>query len=375
MNALPTSSDREPLDDLCRYLRGKVRELGLSYRVISSRAVDPRTGRRLPFQWIHKLARGQMSKAPHAWQLRALATGLGAQDDVIQALAARQWLGYGGVKAFIAAGDLALYLQWRDLPEEDKAVLRVLVEDFARRQRDQQPGPTPDGISYPLHLRVRDGDSEDARRVSVLALTRRADVLGWWHGYRDVVPGWFEIYLSLEPAASLIRSYETQFIPGLLQTEAYAEAVIQLGHGDAPTAQIRRHVELRMRRQQILRRPGSPRLWAIIEEAALRRAPISAAAMRAQIKHLIDVSERPNVALQVMPASAGGQAAGGPIAILRFPEPELPDVVYLEQLTGALYPGEPADIQHYSLAMNRVVVEAAEPAAATAILHRILNEI
>ncbi len=129
-----------------------------------------------------------------------------------------------------------------------------------------------------------------------------------------------------------------------------------------------------MRRQQILRRPGSPRLWAIIEEAALRRAPISAAAMRAQIKHLIDVSERPNVALQVMPASAGGQAAGGPIAILRFPEPELPDVVYLEQLTGALYPGEPADIQHYSLAMNRVVVEAAEPAAAAAILHRILNE-
>lgn len=217
--------------------------------------------------------------------------------------------------------------------------------------------------------------SEDARHANVLALAAWAKDLCWWHDYRDVVPGWFETYLSLEPAARLIRGYETHFVPGLLQTEEYAHAVIRHGHVGAPAAELRRRVDLRMRRQQILRRPDPARLWAIIDEAAFRRWPGSAATMRRQIRCLIDISERPNVTIQVMPVSVDGYAvAGGSITLLRSPGREFPDVVYLEQLTSALYLGKPDDIHHYSKVLNRLGIEAEEPAATAGIFHRILTE-
>ncbi|GAA0366372.1 helix-turn-helix domain-containing protein [Actinoallomurus spadix] len=215
-----------------------------------------------------------------------------------------------------------------------------------------------------------------AERATLLELAELATAPPWWREYADVVPRWFEDYLGLEQAASVIRTYEVQFVPGLLQTPDYARAVIRLAHRDQPEAVIDRRVGLRMKRQRLLlQRPNPPKLWAVIDEAALRRPIGGAATMRAQLRHLLEIAELPNVTVEVMPFSAGGHAAaGGPITLLRFPEDDIPDVVYLEQLTNAVYATKTADVDYYWHVLNRVVIEAEPPSASLKILQRILRE-
>jgi hypothetical protein len=198
-------------------------------------------------------------------------------------------------------------------------------------------------------------------------------VPGWWHHYSDILPHWFEMYLGLEQAASVIRTYEPQLVPGLLQTESGARAVIQL-NPDLPVTDIDRRVALRMKRQRVLTQPEAPNLWAVIDEAALWRLD-GRAAMRDQMQHLIDMAELPNVTLQVMPFYSGAHAAvGGPFTILRFSEPDLPDLVYLEQLTSALYLDKNEDVQHYLMVMDRLCVQAKSPAETIRFLSSTLKE-
>jgi transcriptional regulator with XRE-family HTH domain len=217
---------------------------------------------------------------------------------------------------------------------------------------------------------VRDG----TERTTMLALAEQANAPGWWHAFSDVVPAWFEPYLGLEQAASVIRTYEVQFVAGLLQTEDYARAVIQLGDPEAAEAEVERKVGLRMQRQQILYRPNPPKLWAFIDEAALCRPIGSAAIMCAQLRHIIEITQLPHVTVQVVPFSVGGHpAVGGPITILRFPHGQLPDVVYVEERNTAIYPDKPADTVHYWDIMNRLAVEIEKPAATTALFREILQ--
>ncbi|MEV7969524.1 helix-turn-helix transcriptional regulator [Sphaerisporangium sp. NPDC088356] len=219
------------------------------------------------------------------------------------------------------------------------------------------------------------GVTDEAERQAMLSLAEQANTPGWWQVYSDVVPSWFEAYIGLEQAASVIRSWEVQFVPGLLQTEDYARAVIRLDH-TATRSDIDRRVDLRMRRQRILTSPGAVKLWSVIDEGALRRLVGGAPTMRAQIEHLIEMSELPNVTVQVMPFSSGGHAAGGgPVTILRLAAHELPDVVYLEQLVSAVYPDKPAEILHYWDVMNSLSVQAEPPARTAATLRRILGEL
>jgi transcriptional regulator with XRE-family HTH domain len=220
------------------------------------------------------------------------------------------------------------------------------------------------------------GVIDHAERTMLLGLARQTNLPAWWHAYSDVVPGWFDAYLGVEQAADVIRGYEVQFIPGLLQTPDYARAVITLGYGNAPREQIERRLQLRMRRQQILHRTRPPRLWVVIDEAALRRPTGGPATMFAQLEHLIDVCDMAHVTVQVLLFSIGGHAgAGGPITMLRLPEPELPEVIYLEQLTTAVYPSRADDIEYYRHILNRLAVQAEPPAATPAILRRILREL
>jgi transcriptional regulator with XRE-family HTH domain len=206
------------------------------------------------------------------------------------------------------------------------------------------------------------GITDEREQNAFLALARRANVPGWWHQYSNILPGWFEMYLGLEQASSVIRSYQPQFVPDLLQTREVARTVIRLGHPDASTDDIERLLALRMTRQQILIQPGAPILWTVIDEAALRRLHESSA-MRAQVEHLIKMAELPNVRIQVMPIYFGAHVAvGGPFAILRFSEPDLPDIVYLEQLTCALYLDKSQDVEHYLMVMDRLCVQAKSPA-------------
>jgi hypothetical protein len=219
------------------------------------------------------------------------------------------------------------------------------------------------------------GITDDRDRGAFLALARRANVPGWWHHYGDILPSWFEMYLGLEQASSGIRTYEPQLVPGLLQTQAGARAVIQLGNPDVSADDIERRVALRMKRQKVLTQPGGPSLWAVLDEAALWRLD-GHVAMQEQIKQLIDMAELPNVTLQVMPFYSGAHAAvGGPFTILRFSEPDLPDLVYLEQLTSALYLDKSEDVQHYLMVMNRLCVQGKSPAETIRFLSSTLKEI
>ncbi|MGW4421012.1 helix-turn-helix domain-containing protein [Streptosporangium sp. NPDC004631] len=203
------------------------------------------------------------------------------------------------------------------------------------------------------------GVTDPDDRAPLLTLARQANAPGWWHKYGDLLPGWFEVYVGLEQAASIVRTYEVQFVPGLMQSPEYARAVIMLVHGTASAEEIDRRVALRMARQRRLTRPEAQTLWAVVDEAVLRRSIGGEKVLAAQIDHLLKVTELPNIRLQIMPFHRGGHAAvGGPFSILRFPERELPDVVYLEQLTSALYVDKREETDHYMQVMNCLCVQA-----------------
>ncbi|GII67428.1 transcriptional regulator [Sphaerisporangium krabiense] len=220
------------------------------------------------------------------------------------------------------------------------------------------------------------GVTEESEREALLSLVTQANRPGWWHNYDDVLPNWFEAYVGLEEAATRIRCYEVQFIPGLLQTEGYARAVVMLGHPEGTEEEIQRRVDLRMARQRLLERNSPPHLWAVIDEAALRRPLGGPDVMRGQIKHLIEAVSSPTVTVQVMPFSAGGHAAaGGPFSILRFAERDLPDVVYLEQLTSAIYLDKREDLDRYQAVMERLCLDAVPVSETKKILQGILDDI
>jgi len=223
-------------------------------------------------------------------------------------------------------------------------------------------------------LLTRYGVVDPDERAEFLTLVGRANAPGWWHRYSDLLPSWFETYLGMEQAASMIRTYELQFVPGLLQTRRYARAVTQLVHSDP--AEVERRVELRMRRQAILSAPDGPTLWAVVDEAALRRSLAGAELQREQLDRLIELNRLSNVALQIAPLRYGGHAAaGGPFTILRFREPDLPDIVYLEQLTSALYLDKRVDVDHYAMVMDRLCAQVEPPDRTEATLMTIREEL
>jgi hypothetical protein len=276
-------------------------------------------------------------------------------------------------------------------------VLRMMLGAQLRRFREAA-SVTPDRAGYEIrssrskisrmeHRRVgfkeRDvadlltlyGITNEDVRTGLLSLARQANAQGWWAQYGDILPDWFEAYLGLEGAASLIRTYELQFVHGLFQTEAYARAVTMLGHSASPAEEIERRVSLRMTRQDLLTSPDPPRLWSVVDEAALRRPLGGPKVMRAQLSHLLEVADLPHVTLQVMPFRRGGHAAaGGSFTVLRFGEPDLPDVVYIEQLTSALYLERRAHVDHYMEVMNHLSAEALTPASTRHYLEELIRE-
>jgi transcriptional regulator with XRE-family HTH domain len=282
-------------------------------------------------------------------------------------------------------------------PAGGPTVLRRLLGAQLRRLRERQ-GITREEAGYAIRasgskmsrlelgrvgFKERDvtdlltlyGVTDDTDRDTLLALAQDANSPGWWHRYGDVLPGWFETYVGLEEAAALVRTYEVQFIPGLLQTEEYARAVISLGNSASPPDEIEQRVSLRITRQKLLTRGDAPRLWAVVDEAALRRPIGGRDVMRGQIERLIEATKLPGVILQVLPFRVGGHTAeAGAFTILRFPESDLPDVVYVEQLTSALYLDRRDDVDSYMEAMERLCVVSAPPDNTAEILSRILQE-
>ncbi len=219
------------------------------------------------------------------------------------------------------------------------------------------------------------GVTDAVEIASLITLAREASQPGWWQQYGDVLAAWFRAYVDLESAASLIRCYEGQLVPGLLQTEDYARSVIRGALEDRPE-EIERRVGLRMARQTLLGRPDAPRLWVVLDEAALRRPVGGRKVMRAQLQRLIQATEMPNVILQVIRMQAGAHPAMvGAFSILRFADPDLPDVVYVEHLTNALYLDKREDVERYLHVMEAISVRAEAPGRTAEILDEIVREV
>ncbi|MFF0269336.1 helix-turn-helix domain-containing protein [Kribbella sp. NPDC004536] len=221
-------------------------------------------------------------------------------------------------------------------------------------------------------FKVRDVDDlltlykleDEVERDRLLSLARDANNPGWWQRYDDLTPQWFHSYLGLEMAADLIRTFELQYVPGLLQTPEYARSVIQLGRQDVPLpkSEVDRLVSLRMSRQEVLTRQRPARLWAVLDESVLRRPIGSPQVLRHQLEYLIEAARRHNVTLQIIPFDKGGYTAtGGAFTLLRFNDGDLPDIVYIEHLTSAVYLDKREELDTYVVTMDAVSITAAQP--------------
>lgn len=194
-----------------------------------------------------------------------------------------------------------------------------------------------------------------------VTLTEEANEPGWWQRFHDILPDWFSMYVSLEGAASLIRSYEPHFVPGLMQTEDYARHVLQVGSlGRVTPEDIERHVALRMERQELLTREDAPRFWAVVDETVLRRPVGDRTVMRAQVDRLLDLSSLPNVTLQMAEFRSGHHPGTySPFVLFRFAMPELPDMIYTEYLTGAVYLDGRHEVATHLAALDHMAAQAA----------------
>ena len=284
-----------------------------------------------------------------------------------------------------------------DEPQADGFVLRMLLGSQLRQLREDA-GITPDRAGYEIRasrskisrmetgrvgFKTRDiedlltfyGVTDERARSRLLDLAGQSKRLDWWTSYSDVLPGWFENYLGLESVCSTIRTFEMQFVHGLFQTEDYARAVAGLGLDAASPAEIGRRVGLRVKRQDLLTKASPPKIWSVMDEAVLRRPVGGAAVMRAQLRHLVEAARAPGVTIQVVPFARGGHAgASGSFTILRFDELHLPDVVYIEQLTGAVYLEQRSDVEHYLAVMDQLSSEALPPAASARFIEQVAAE-
>lgn len=241
--------------------------------------------------------------------------------------------------------------------EEAAQVLRVAPATVRRMEMAEVALKVP----YVQVLLTTYGVPEE-ETAAFVALTEEANQPGWWQRFHDVLPEWFSLYVSLEGAAGLIRSYEPHFVPGLLQTEEYARAVMEAGTiGQTGPETIERHVSLRMARQGLLERDNPPHLWVIMDETVLRRpVSIHGEVMREQLDKLLEFGERDRITLQVAEFDNGPHPGTyAPFSLFRFTEPELPDMVFTEYLTGALYLDSRAEVSAHLEVLDHMTAHAA----------------
>lgn len=219
------------------------------------------------------------------------------------------------------------------------------------------------------------GVTDGELRESLLAMARQSNTPGWWHQYGDVLPDWFLVYIGLEQAATLIRTYEVQFVPGLLQTEDYARAMIRSARPDFTPDQVEQRVRVRLARQSLLTQDDPIDLWVVLDEAVISRPVGGDAVMRAQLERLVEAADLPNVTLQVLPFEVGAHAGmDGTFAILGFPEPGDPDVVYAENATGGLFLEKRDELQTYIFIFDHLRAAALRPEESVALIAKMAEE-
>jgi transcriptional regulator with XRE-family HTH domain len=245
----------------------------------------------------------------------------------------------------------------------DSKVSRLELGRVAFKERDVADLLTMYGIS----------DADE--REQFLEMVRVANEPGWWRRYTDVIPSWFQDFVGLEESASRIHTYQLQFVPGLLQTEAYVRAVLTRGRPDYAPPDTERRINLRMQRQRLITGPNPPRLWAVLDESVLHRPIGGRRVLKEQLQFLLEQSKQPHVTIQIVPNQLSGYAAEGPFQLLRFAEPELPDVVYIEHLGGAVMLDGIEEIEIFSRALDRLTVDAETPDRSRQMLAKVIAEL
>jgi Domain of unknown function (DUF5753)/Helix-turn-helix domain len=225
-----------------------------------------------------------------------------------------------------------------------------------------------------MDLLVYYGVTDPEQRDQVLGLVREANRSSWWRDYDDVMPQYFQNYVGLEEAASALRTYEIHFVPGLLQTPEYARAVLSSTVPPLKGRDLERAVTLRITRQQVLEREDPLTVWAVVDESALRRRVGDSSTHRAQLEHLVELAERPRISVQVLPTETGMHVGGGPFSILRFQDPGLPDVVYVEGLVGASYVDKPEHVERYAEVLSRLSIKSLTPDESLVFIRKLLVE-
>ncbi|MFF7736380.1 Scr1 family TA system antitoxin-like transcriptional regulator [Streptomyces sp. NPDC007984] len=210
----------------------------------------------------------------------------------------------------------------------------------------------------------------------LLKLLQRAGEPGWWQRYdKRLMPEWFDRLVGLQEAAATIRTFEIQYVPGLLQTPAYTKAVVERGLPNAPAGEVERRVELRRHRARLLSRADAPQLWAIIDESVLLRVLGSTEVMREQLAHLVEMAGLSNVTLQIVPLNVTNASAPAiPITYLRFGGLDLPDVVYLEHIKSANFLEDRDETEEYRIALDRLADEALKPRDSMELLRRTMEQ-
>jgi hypothetical protein len=252
--------------------------------------------------------------------------------------------------------------------------LRGRLETINVRTATGDRDAVPEG---PEALHPSDGaaDGEDGARRRLLESVARNRSLAWWYPGRHLVPEWLEHYLTLERRASVIRAYAPRWVPGMLQCWDYAWHAFRHDRPEATAAELHGLVMLRMRRQEPLWRRDALRFWAVIDECVLRYRGCDPGVLRAQIEHLVSVAKTPHITVQVRPCAPDGHdATGGPVTLLRFPEPRLPDVAFVEQHDHGLYPVHSSDVSHYRQVLGRLAIEARSPDESVEFLRSLLGD-
>ena len=219
------------------------------------------------------------------------------------------------------------------------------------------------------------GVADKAERGMFLELVRQSGQPGWWNRYSDLIPNWFQDYVGLEEAAARIQTFEVQFVPGLLQTETYARAIVTYGLAGASHDEVERRVSLRMQRQKILTRTKPPQLWALVDESVLYRPIGGPQVLREQLEHLFEITKTPHVSLQIVPMKFSGYTVEGAFSLMRFAEHDLPDIVYVEHLGGGLYLDKREEVEPYRQVVHRLTVNAETPEQSRQILRKRLAEL
>ncbi|MFF3547464.1 helix-turn-helix domain-containing protein [Streptomyces platensis] len=263
-------------------------------------------------------------------------------------------------KPFVAGKVLGAQLRYlrrsKGLAIKDVAPqIRASVSKISRMERGESPPREQDVLDLVRHYGVEAPEQIE----EILELIQRAKARSWLHQYSDITPGWLRRLIGLEDSATEIRTYETQLVPGLLQVPDYTRAVIKAARPDATEEEMRRRVELRRLRQQLLDREGRPQLVALLDEAILRRPTGGPRVMCQQLRYLRRAATLDRINIRIVTFEKGASIGPGvPVTHLAFAANGPSEIIYLEQLNSALYLSKRADVESYRLVLDELAYAA-----------------